>query len=127
MYQTYADAAYYRETYGGDVIPEKEREKALRKASRHIDSLTYNRIVGRGFNHLSEYQRDIIRECCCEMAEFEYDNADVIDSVLQSYAINGVSMNFGESWNVKVESGIAVRKDIYANLQSTGLTSRILR
>lgn len=66
-------------------------------------------------------------ECCCEMAEFEYENQDMIDSVLQSYAINGVSMTFGESWNMKVVNGTAVKRDCYARLESTGLTSRVLR
>lgn len=61
------------------------------------------------------------------MAEFEYENADVINSVLQSYSINGVTMNFGNSWNVNVENGIAVRWDVYEKLATTGLCSRTLR
>ena len=48
-YEPYATPEYYREIYGGSVILEDEQERALRRASRHIDSLTYNRIVGRGF------------------------------------------------------------------------------
>lgn len=124
MYHPYADMQYYTEVFGGDVIPEEELKKALKKASRHIDTLTYNRIVGRGISALTEYQREIIQECCCEMAEFEYENQDMIDSVLQSYAINGVSMSFGESWNMQVANGVAVKKDCYARLKSTGLTSR---
>lgn len=124
MYHPYADMQYYTEVFGGDVIPEEELKKALKKASRHIDTLTYNRIVGWGISALTEYQREIIQECCCEMAEFEYENQDMIDSVLQSYAINGVSMSFGESWNMQVANGVAVKKDCYARLKSTGLTSR---
>ena len=127
MYQPYADVSYYRETYRGNRIPVDEIENSLKKASRHIDILTYNRIVGKGISNLTTYQQELIQECCCEMAELEYENQDMIESILQSYAINGVSMSFGESWNVKVENGIAVRKDCYAKLQGTGLTSRILR
>ena len=126
MYTPYADAAYYQGEYGGDIILEGV-EKALKKASRHIDSLTYNRIVGRGFDSLTEFQQEIIKEVCCEMAEFEYDNADYIESVLQSYAINGVTMNFGDSWNVRVISGIAVRTDTYQKLVQTGLCCRLAR
>ncbi len=124
MYQSYADEQYYTEIFCGDVIPEEDLEKALRKASRHIDTLTYNRIVGQGILALTEYQQETIRECCCEMAEFEHENQDMIDSVLQSYAINGVSMSFGESWNMQIVNGVAVKKDCYARLKSTGLTSR---
>lgn len=127
MHQPYADAAYYTEVYGGSMIPADEIDKCLKRASRHMDSLTYNRIAGQGISSLTEFQQEIIRECCCEMAEFEFENADLIESALQNYSINGVSMNFGNSWNVKVISGVAVRADTYGKLSQTGLCSSILK
>lgn len=127
MYQSYADADYYEETYGGSVIPEDEIQTVLKNASRHIDILTYNRIIGRGFDNLTEYQQELIKEINCEMAEFEYENKDLINTVLKSYSINGVSMSFGESWNISVNNGIAVKREYYAKLCSTGLCSRIVR
>lgn len=127
MYQPYADAAYYKDVFGGSMIPTDDISKCLRTASHHIDSLTYNRIVGRGIINLTEFQQDIVREVCCEMAEFEYDNADIIQSVLQSYSINGVSMSFGNSWNVKTISGIAIRANTYEKLSQTGLCCPVLR
>ena len=45
-YEPYATPDYYRQEYCGKIVPEDELEKALRQASRHIDSLTYNRIAG---------------------------------------------------------------------------------
>lgn len=126
-HQPYADIDYYKSEYEGNLIPEDDINKALRNASRHIDALTYNRIVGEGIDALTEYQREIIKEVCCEMADFEYDNADMINSVFQNYSINGVSMSFGSSWNINVVSGVAVKKDTYKKLTSTGLCSRILR
>ncbi len=119
-YEPYADERYYSREVGGEII-EDDVDKYLRAASRHIDSLTYNRIVGRGFSNLTQFQQDIIREVCCELAEFEYENEDLIQNVLQSYSINGVSMSFGNSWNVKVISGVAIRSDIYEKLAQTGL------
>ena len=119
-YEPYADERYYSREAGGEII-EDDVDKYLRAASRHIDSLTYNRIVGRGFSNLTQFQQDIIREVCCELAEFEYENEDLIQNVLQSYSINGVSMSFGNSWNVKVISGVAIRSDIYEKLAQTGL------
>lgn len=121
-YEPYVDESYYQTEYQG-TIPDNELKKALRKASRHIDSLTYNRIVGRGFSNLTQFQQDIIREVCCEQADFEYENADMIDSVLQSYGINGVSMTFGEGWNMVCTNGVAMKKDIYKLLSQTGLCS----
>lgn len=118
----YADKEYYLRD--NDTIPEKSIEKALKRASRHIDSLTFNRIRGRGFENLTEFQQNIIKDVCCEMANFEHENEDVIQSVLSQYSINGVTMHFGESWNIAIESGIAIRKDTYELLKQTGLCCR---
>lgn len=121
MYESYADKIYYSNAYGGNLIPDEELTKALRTASRHIDTLTYNRIVGRGILSLTEFQQDIIRESVCKLADFECENADLIQSVLQQYSINGVSMSFGNSWNVMVQNGIAVSRSDYAFLCLSGL------
>lgn len=115
--------AYQREH---DIIPDEEIDKRLKQASRHIDSLTFNRIVGCGFEKLTDYQRGTITEVCCDMADFEYENEDMISCVLEQYAINGVSMNFGNSWNVSVTNGIAIKRELYEQLCSTGLCNRTL-
>ncbi len=124
-YTAYADPVYYRETYGGTTVPEESLEKALRQASRHIDSLTYNRIVGRGFENLTDFQKEVIREVICQQADFEYENADEINTILSSYSINGVSAQFGSSWNVFTGKGIAMKRDIYSMLSQTGLCCRL--
>lgn len=108
-------------------MPTDDLEKALRQASRHIDSLTYNHIVGRGFLSLTEFQQDIIREVVCQQADFECENADMIDSVLSGYSLNGASVQFGDSWNVYADKGIAMKKDVYALLSQTGLCCRLAR
>lgn len=107
--------------YDGTIIPEQNVKKHLKQASQHIDSLTYNRIVGRGFSNLTHFQQDIIQDTCVNLAEFEYENSDMINSVMQSYSINSVSMNFGTSWNVKIQNGVAIKRDLYEMLSQTGL------
>lgn len=126
-YDPYATPEYYRDVYKGSTIPEAEQIKVLQQASRHIDSLTYNRIVGQGFFNLTEYQQGIIQEVVCQQADFETDNADEISTILSGYSINGVSAQFGESWNVYMDKGVAMRKDVYALLCQTGLCCRIAR
>lgn len=126
-YEAYATPEYYKNEYPGEMIPEGQLEKALRQASRHVDALTFNRIVGRGFSSLTEYQQEIIREVVCQQADFETENADMIASVLSSYSINGVSMQFGSAWNVFTDKGVAMRRDTYAMLQQTGLCCRLAR
>ena len=125
-YTPYADIAYYKDTYKGSIIPEEEQEKALQQASRHIDSLTYNRIVGRGISGLTDFRREVVQEVCCMQAEFEYQNGEIFDMILSGYSINGVSMQFGESWNVTVQKGIPMRRDVYEQLCQTGLCCRSL-
>lgn len=125
-YIPYATPEDY-DVYGGAVIPEGDIEKALRIASRHIDSLTYNRIVGQGISCLTSFQQEVIKEVVCRQADFEQENADEIASVLSSYSINGVSAQFGESWNLYTDMGIAMQKDNYELLKQTGLCCRLAR
>ena len=126
-YEPYATPEYYTDTYGGTPILENDIERALQIASRHIDSLTYNRIVGRGFSSLTQFQRDIIQDVVCQQADFETENADEINSILSSYSINGVSAQFGSSWNVFTDKGVAMKRDLYALLCQTGLCCRLAR
>ena len=126
-YEPYATPEYYTDTYGGTLILENDIERALQIASRHIDSLTYNRIVGRGFSSLTQFQRDIIQDVVCQQADFETENADEINSILSSYSINGVPAQFGSSWNVFTDKGVAMKRDLYALLCQTGLCCRLAR
>lgn len=125
MYTPYAAVEEYKKNYSD--IPGENIEKSLKKASRHIDTLTFNRIQGIGFNNLTEFQKEIIKEVTCELANFEYENEDVITSVLNSYSINGVSMSFGDSWNIKVLKGVAIPTELYETLSQTGLCTLSFR
>ena len=113
LYEPYTTCEYYCDAYKGTVIPMNELDKALKQASRHIDSLTYNRIV--------------IQDVVCQQADFEYENVDEINTILQGYSINGVSAQFGSSWNLFTDKGIAMKRDVYALLSQTGLCCRIAR
>ena len=123
----YAGIEYYKNTYKGN-LEDADAEKALEKASRHIDTLTYNRIVAIGFDNLTEFQQGIIKECECLMADWETENTDYINNMLSSYSLNGASMSFtGQSASATVVSGVAVSREIYSHLQKCGLCTRSLR
>ncbi|RFZ77322.1 hypothetical protein DS742_19215 [Lacrimispora amygdalina] len=126
-YVPYVTPDYYKEIYKGSTVPDDQLERTLRQASRHIDSLTYNRIVGRGFSNLTEFQQEVIQEVVCLQADFEHENADEINTILSSYSINGVSAQFGSSWNVFMDKGVAMKRDVYAQLSQTGLCCRLAR
>ena len=124
----YVDKKYYKDTYKGSLIPEDKIEERLIEASMHVDTLTYNRIVKKKFENLTDFQKDIVQRVICKLADFEFENEDLIKSVLSSYAINGVSMGFGDSnWNIEIQNGVVIQKRDYCLLMQTGLTCRNLR
>ena len=126
-YEPYVTPEYYTEEYGGGTVPEEKLSVALRQASRHVDSLTYNRIVGQGFSNLTNFQKEMIRAVVCSQADFEHENEDEINTILSSYSITGVSAQFGSSWNVFTDKGVAMKRDTYALLCQTGLCCRLAR
>lgn len=124
-YEPYVTPEYYLNAYKGSIVPADDLDKVLKQASRHINSLTYNRIVGRGISALTEFQQETIREVVCQQADFECENVDEINTILSSYSINGVSAQFGSSWNIFTDKGIAMKRDVYALLAQTGLCCRL--
>lgn len=118
----YATEIDYLKIY--DSLP-NEFHTLVRKASRIIDVLTYNRVLAQGFNNLTALQQRTITECCCEIIQFYYENSDTLDSAFNSYSINGVSMQFNtNSSAIYQRDGIIIRADTYSRLLSTGLCYR---
>ena len=116
-YKAYVTPKYYLETYRGTSIPKSELDLRLRDASRHINSLTYSRIVGRGFSALTEFQQDVIREVVCRQADFEAENREALDCALSSYSINGVSMTLTAGLNcVRYKNGARHTLADYADM-----------
>ena len=88
-----------------------------------MDSLTFNRIVKAGFENLTEFQQELIKEAVQLHADFAFDNTDLLDSPLSSYSISGVSMSFDKSKIVTV-GGITTTSEVYNLLMQTGLCYR---
>ena len=112
------------EEYTTGEIPNDLLEKQLIQASRHIDTLTFNRIVGK-FDRLTDFQKEIIKEVCKQLADWEYTNTDMLNSVLKSYSINGVSAQFGGD-NIQKVSGVYIPCELYQTLSQTGLCCRVI-
>ncbi len=119
MYEPYLSVEEY--IAAGGTIPQEEAGRYLTAASRKIDSLTRNRIVAAGFAALTPFQQEIIKNVCGSMADFFYENADLLGSALSSYSINGVSMQFGEGMNVACIGGVVLQRSMYDLLLQTGL------
>lgn len=120
MLPVYATMGDFARLFPDSVISDKE----LRKASRDVDVLTFNKIHTVGIEHLTEYQQETIKEVVCEHASFLSENEDMLETYLSSYSINGVSMGFEDSWNLKIQDGIAIKQSLYRRLVSTNLCWR---
>ena len=121
----YADETFYKNEYLGTHTSE-QLNRILKTASQHIDTLTFNRIVGMGFENLTPFQQSVVREVCCQMADFMIENKDLIETTVSSYSINGVSMAFGDNWNVVTSQGIALSRSTFELLKQSGLTRRVI-
>lgn len=111
---------------GFNILPADSATKYLTRASNSISILTFGRSRAR-YDKLTTFQKDVIEQVTAELADFYYENEDVIDTILQNYSINGVSMSFGASWNVSIINGVAIKKDTYNLLCQSGLCNRSLR
>ena len=118
----YAAWEYYSTVYGG-IADELAIAERLEEASDAIDALTFSRIHAVGWDRLTDFQRECVRRACCAQAELMAENADAIDSPFDSYAINGVSMRFGNASLYRVVDGVAVSNRAYALLRRSGLAS----
>lgn len=71
-------------------IPSGDLENRLRNACHAVDGFTFNRIVKAGFENLTEFQQELIKEAVRLHADFVHDNADLLESPLSAYSISGV-------------------------------------
>lgn len=121
---SYVDYEYYTGTYGGTTITADNALRAFQSASDAVDTLTYCRIVERGLDGLTPFQKGIVQRVVCSLAEWQEENGDLLDAPYNSYSINGVSVSIGAALNVKQIGGIMIPSRLYAELVKTGLCYR---
>ena len=120
---TYATKEDYALYCPGGSLSGDELDAMLERASAQVDGLCYGRIRRAGFNNLTEFQQECIRKATCLQAEFLASYADALESPLQSYGINGVSMTF-DGGKVRQQGGVTVSNEVYGLLLQTGLAHR---
>lgn len=118
----YADAEYYRNTYGGTAIPNEELTRQLEKASDQIDSMTFNRIVSAGIDGLTEFQRSRVKKAVCAHADFQYQYGPYLDMPVIGYSAGSISLSF----KTVVTGGIKTSEEVINLLKTTGLMDRRL-
>ena len=121
---------YYQETFKGN-IPEKEIEENLKLAQNKIDRITFNRIVGIGFDNLTEFQKEKVREAICYQADYifknGYNNED--NSDISSYSVLDISVNVQtKDNNSKTQAELECMSELaYDAIVQTGLAQRTWR
>ena len=120
----YVDYDYYSETYGGTAITAENAPKAFRVASKTIDALTFCRIVERGLEGLTAFQKGVVQWVACALAEWQTENEDILNNPYSNYSINGVSATWTPGANIKQINGVMLPASIYAELVKTGLCYR---
>lgn len=118
---SYVDENYYTSTFGGKISVEEIRS-FLQSASDTIDSMTYNRIIGKGFNNLTRFQQDKIKKAVCHHAEFMYQYGDYLNSPLSGFSAGSVSVSI----NTENLNGISTTSQVIQYLNQSGLTCRVI-
>ncbi|CAM3833311.1 hypothetical protein ACRTCC_000277 [Clostridium perfringens] len=118
----YVDSSYYRENFKGIILNDDTLENRLERAADQIDVLTYNRIIGIGFENLSPFQQDKIKKAVCLQAEFIEQYGEFINMPLSGYSAGSTSVSF----NGSIVNGITTTKEVINYISQTGLNSRRL-
>lgn len=124
MITVYATEEEYKK-YGSGSLNNNEIEKYLELSSIDINRATLTRIEKRGFNNLTEQQKDLIIKATCLQADYIKDEGIYDDDSISSYSISG-DLTVNEKESTDIADKLNISKLAFFYLKRTGLTNRIL-
>ena len=124
MITVYATKEDYKK-YGSSSLNDDEIEKYLELSSIDINRATLTRIEKRGFNNLTEQQKDLIIKATCLQADYIKDEGTCDDDSIESYSIGG-DLTVNEKESTDIADKLNISKLAFFYLKRTGLTNRIL-
>ena len=124
MITVYATKEDYKK-YGSGSLNDDELEKYLELSSIDINRATLTRIEKRGFNNLTEQQKDLIIKATCLQADYIKDEGAYDDDSISSYSIGG-DLTVNEKEATDIADKLDISKLAFFYLKRTGLTNRIL-
>lgn len=124
MITIYATNEDYKK-YGSSKLEEKELEKYLELASIDINKATLTRIEKRGFNNLTENQKDLIIKATCIQADYIKNEGTYDDDSIESYSIGG-DLTVNEKDSQEIADRLRISNVAFTYLRRTGLTNRII-
>lgn len=122
----YATSEYYLTSFKGNVLPNDEIDKYLQEATEKIDSITFNRIVGKGFDNLTEFQKEKVQKAVCYQAEYIFTNGfnDENKQDIASYSVLDISVNVNTDSRKTQAEKECMSEKAYDLISKTGLTTR---
>ena len=124
MITIYATKEDYKK-YGSGSLKDNEIDKYLELSSIDINRATLTRIEKRGFNNLTEQQKDLIIKATCLQADYIKDEGVYDDDSISSYSIGG-DLTVNEKESTDIADKLNISKLAFFYLKRTGLTNRIL-
>lgn len=124
MITVYATEEDYKK-YGSGSLNNNEIEKYLELSSIDVNRATLTRIEKRGFNNLTEQQKDLIIKATCLQADYIKDEGIYGDDSIESYSISG-DLTVNEKESTDIADKLNISKLAFFYLKRTGLTNRIL-
>ena len=124
MITVYATKEDYKK-YGSGSLTDNELDKYLELSSIDVNRATLTRIEKRGFNNLTDQQRDLIIKATCLQADYIKDEGVYDDDSISSYSIGG-DLTVNEKESTDIADKLNISKLAFFYLKRTGLTNRIL-
>ena len=124
MITVYATKEDYKK-YGSGSLDDNEIDKYLELSSIDVNRATLTRIEKRGFNNLTEQQKDLIVKATCLQADYIKDEGIYDDDSISSYSIGG-DLTVNEKESTDIADKLNISKLAFFYLKRTGLTNRIL-
>ena len=124
----YVNKEYYLNDFKGNILSDDEVEKYLKLAQEKIDSITFNRIVKIGFDKLTEFQKEKIKEAICYQAEYIFENGynNENNRDIASYSVLDISVSKdNSSSNKTIAQKENMSETAYDYVHKTGLDSKI--
>lgn len=122
---SYVNCEDFLKMFPNSSIPQNEIMIYLEAASSDVDSMTFNRITACGFDNLTAFQKEKVRSAVCRQAAFRYENAELFESAIQSYSINGVSVTYDKSRILNIGDTVT-SPVIFSVIKQSGLCCRRL-
>ena len=124
MITVYATKEDYKK-YGSGSLDDNEIDKYLELSSIDVNRATLTRIEKRGFNNLTEQQKDLIIKATCLQADYIKDEGIYDDDSISSYSVGG-DLTVNEKESTDTADKLNISKLAFFYLKRTGLTNRIL-